>query len=210
MMRICVSMPCPSIYQAKFPPSLRERRNRAFKIGALMDRTQLHTNTRLPLGNDRKAEPTGGNRLVLDHVAAQIAGNFLGQNPRLNESLNPRTARAIPWTAGVLSAGLVVLLSAALGSPRAGLAAGLIMAMHPQHVQWSSEISDAALSQFFFGTVLLCLLNAMRTNAWRWWTALGLGLTTLSFGHPIVIMAVFLLNGLAAAANGFAEAPPTE
>ena len=144
------------------------------------------------------AGPAGTHSLVLDHVAAQFAGNYLHQNPRLNSTLTPRTARALPWTAGVLSAGLVVLLAAALGSPRAGLAAGLIMAMHPQQVQISSEVSDASLTQFCFGAVLLCLLNAMRTNGWRWWVALGAALAALGFGHPIVIMVVFVLNGVAA------------
>ncbi len=143
--------------------------------------------------------PHGSRLLVIDRVAAQVAAQTLISVPQPPEPTNPRTARAVPWTAGVLGAGLVVLLAAALGSLRAGLAAGLIAAMHPQFVQWSSEVTDASLGQFFFGAALLCLLQAMRTNAWRWWSALAAAQVALCFGHPMAaIFTVPVLNIIAA------------
>jgi Dolichyl-phosphate-mannose-protein mannosyltransferase len=108
------------------------------------------------------------------HTAVQVSGGMPGSE---------RAARTIPWIAGLLTIGMVVLLGAQLGNPRAGIAAGLLLSLHPRHVQWSSEISDVTLQQFSLCLFLLLLIQALRTNRWRWWIGASLGLTPFFAGH---------------------------
>jgi hypothetical protein len=133
--------------------------------------------------------------LLTDQMAAHFAVEVLQQHYHDGSRPGERTARALPWTAGVLTVGLLVMLGAALGSPRAGLAAGLVLAMHPLGVQWSAEVSDHALRLLTMGVILLCILQALHTNRWRWWLALsgaqGLYLPGSSSG--IVELALLLL-----------------
>ena len=136
-----------------------------------------------PLGDD-KIEPSGARRLVTGHVAAQFAEQVLKQEWRAEVPPDVRTIRTLPWSAGILTAGLIVLLAAALGSPRAGLAAGLIAAMHPQCVQLSSELTDAPLQMLALAAALLCVLQALRTNRWHWWAGLGAAQALYLLGNP--------------------------
>lgn len=137
---------------------------------------------------DDKMEPVGARRIVAGHVTAQAASQLLKQNPRQAERLDGRRARTLPWVAGLLTVGGVVLLAAAMGSPRAGLAAGLIMAMHPQHVRLSCEVMDDSLELLGFATALLCLFQGLRTNRWRWWLALAVvQACCLALFHPGMI-----------------------
>jgi hypothetical protein len=123
---------------------------------------------------DAKAEPTGSLRLVEDHIAARFAVDALGQTLRDDASgIDLRKARTLPWIAGLVAAGLIVILAAALGNPRAGLAAGLVAAMHPLAVRCGSEVSDVPLHMLWLGLALVAAIHALQTNQWRWWFLLA-------------------------------------
>lgn len=154
-----------------------------------------------PLSDDTIA-PVGRRRLVEERVIAQFAGDrWPFSNGWPGDGAVPpdaRGLRTLPWLAGVLTISLIVLLGAALGSPRAGLAAGLMLAMHPGHVRWSAELSDQAHTLFCFSAAFYSLLCALRTNRWRWWTALAVCQAGMLLGHPSALLQVAALNVVAA------------
>jgi len=113
----------------------------------------------------------------------------------------------LPWISGVLTTGLLVLLGAALGSLRAGLAAGLILAMHPQHVHWSATVGGASTMLFCLTAALLCLLKALRTNQWCWWLAIAVAQTVARLSHQAALPAIAALNLLSAGVILYSPAP---
>lgn len=110
-----------------------------------------------------------------NHLWSSIEGR-LGQWASGNDwsgtsTFSERGLRLLPWTSGILTIGVVVLLGAALGSPRSGLAAGLILALHPWHVRWSVELRGYSTMLLAITAGLYFLLRALQTNRWRWWIA---------------------------------------
>ena len=98
------------------------------------------------------------------------AGHLLsGHDWSPGSGFSERGLRGAPFISGVLTAGILVLLGAAMGSARAGLAAGLIIALHPWHVRWSVEIRGYSTMLLAITGGLLCLVRALGTNRWRWW-----------------------------------------
>ena len=87
--------------------------------------------------------------------------------------------RTAPFISGLLTVAALVLLGGVMGSPRAGLAAGLILALHPWHVKWSVEIRGYSTMLLAITVGLLCLVRALETNRWRWW--LGFAITQAVF-----------------------------
>lgn len=110
----------------------------------------------------------GNNHLwssIEGRLGQMISGNDWSQTSTFSE----RGLRTLPWLSGILTVGLVVLLGAALGSPRAGLAAGLLLALHPWHVRWSVELRGYSTMLLGITAGLFCLVRAFQTNRWRWW-----------------------------------------
>ncbi len=106
------------------------------------------------------------------HWSAQEvrAGHLLsGHQWKAGEGFSERSLRSAPFLSGLLTVGILVLLGAAMGSPRAGLAAGMILALHPWHVRWSVEIRGYSTMLLAIAAALLCLIRALETNRWRWW-----------------------------------------
>jgi hypothetical protein len=137
--------------------------------------------------------------LMADQLAAHFAVSVMQQDPDAKTRPVEWAARVFPCAAGVLAAGLVVLLAAALGSPRAGLAAGLIFALHPLTVQWSSEVSDFSLRLLAMGAVLFCVIRALHTNCWRWWLALSAAEAVFLLGSlhgRLELLVLFLIVSL--------------
>lgn len=91
---------------------------------------------------------------------------------------NERLLRTPAWIAGILSTILIALLGTAMGSPRSGLAAGLLLSMHPEHVRWSATAGSSATGLLFLLAVLLCLISWLRSGRFGWW----LGLTAAQAG----------------------------
>ncbi len=143
-----------------------------------------------------RPDMSGQWRLVMDRVAAQFAVEVMDEPPG---DAVPRDARVLPWAAGIVSAGLIVLLAAALGSPRAGVAAGMTAAMHPLWVRLGSEVNDVPLQMLALGLAVWCVLQAFQNNRWRWWAGLGSAQGLYMLGHPQGALDLLMLN-LAAAA----------
>lgn len=79
-----------------------------------------------------------------------------------------------------LAAGLVVLLASLLTSPRAGLLAGLAMAVSPRLTKIGTEGRSAAW--FTAAAVLLVLVVVVATRRPRWWWFLPTALATTVLG----------------------------
>ncbi len=171
------------------------------------------------------AKPDGADRLQFDAITwpEAVFGNEKGNNHlwssievRLGHALtghhweqgstfSERGLRTFPFLSGILTVGLMVWLGAALGGPRAGLAAGLLLALHPWHVRWSVEIRGYSTMLMAVTAGLLCLVNALQTNRWRWWCgyAVAQALFLLCFAgslyvaaaQNIVALAVILSSG---------------
>ncbi len=125
-------------------------------------------------------------------------------------SAKVRSLRTFPWLSGLLTVGLITLLSAAMGSPRAGLAAGLIMAMHPLHIRWSLEVGGVATLLVSLTIAMLCMLQIFRTNRWRWWAGLAAAQSVCILCHgsaafglvalDVAALIVFMKSGAARSA----------
>lgn len=134
------------------------------------------------------------------HIWASIEnrfGHFLSGHAPGDDTFSEAGLRLVPFVSGILTVGTLVLLGAALGSPRAGLAAGLILALHPWHVRWSVEIRGYSTMLFAITAGLLCLVRALQTNRWRWWFgfAAAQALFLLCFAGSVYVVAA--QNGVA-------------
>jgi hypothetical protein len=91
-----------------------------------------------------------------------------------DDAFDETISRLPPFAAGI---GALVVLAAMLqwlGRPVAGLAAALLMALHPWHIRYSTEARGYSLMLFFL--IVCCWLGfiALRKGGWRWWLAFGL------------------------------------
>ncbi|MDB6071266.1 MAG: rane protein-like protein [Verrucomicrobiales bacterium] len=132
-----------------------------------------------------------GNNHIWASIESRIGHRLSGNDWSDTTTFSETGLRALPFASGILTVGVLVLLGAALGSPRAGLAAGLILALHPWHVRWSVEIRGYSTMLFASTAGLFCLLRAFQTNRWRWWLGFALAqtLTLLSFAGSVYVVA---------------------
>lgn len=98
-------------------------------------------------------------------LAQAVAGGGWGENSVFRE----RVLRTPAFVSGILTVGLMVVLGCLLGGPRAGLAAGLLLALHPWHERWSVEMRGYSTMLAGIAGGLICLIRALQTNRWRWW-----------------------------------------
>ena len=110
-----------------------------------------------------------GNHHLWASVESRLGHALSGHDWTPQTSFSEAGLRLLPCASGILTVGLLVLLGAALGSSRAGLAAGLILALHPWHVRWSVETRGYSTMLLAITASLLCLVRALQTNRWRWW-----------------------------------------
>ncbi len=108
------------------------------------------------------------------------------------------TARFVPACAGSLApAALAWALSSIMGRRRA-LAAGLFLALHPWHVQWSQNARAYAPMVLFLIVFLGCSLRAARQRGHGFVWAGGGALTIAALTHPTALLpaAGLLLPGI--------------
>lgn len=110
--------------------------------------------------------------------------------------------------AALLSIPLLGLLVADWGFPRAGVAAALVLALHPWHVEDATAARGYAFVVFASVACALCLGRALRSAAWRWWLAFAASEVLLLWTLPfaVYLAACFGVAGLAALARRPLEA----
>ncbi len=106
--------------------------------------------------------------------------------------------RLFPWLSGLLTVALTGFIGAALGNPRTGLAAGLIIAIHPWHQRWSVEMRGYSTMLLATTAAIWCLLRALQSNRWRWWLgfAAAQAVTLLWFAGAVYPVAAANLSAL--------------
>ena len=135
-----------------------------------------------------------GSSLEARAAHALTGGTWDGRTPFVERNL-----RLFPWLSGLFTVALTGLLGAALGNPRTGLAAGLILAVHPWHLRWSVELRGYSTMLLGVMAGLWCLLRAMQTNRWRWWLgfAAAQAVVLLWFAGAVYIVAAWNAVALA-------------
>ncbi len=140
-----------------------------------------------------------GNHHVWASVESRLGHALSGHTWDQGSTFSETGLRIVPFISGILTIGVLVLLTATLGGPRLGLAAGLILALHPWHVRWSVEIRGYSTMLLGITAGLYCLLRALQTNRWRWWLgyAATQPLVLLCFAGSVYVIAAQNLVALA-------------
>ena len=107
------------------------------------------------------------------YLEAKAGHVLLGGSGDGTQPVRERGLRLFPFVSGILTVGLIALLSTLIAGPRAGLAAGLILALHPGHIMVSTTIGASSTMLFCFAAAILSLIKALETNRWPWWLALA-------------------------------------
>lgn len=74
---------------------------------------------------------------------------------------------------GVVTVGLMYVIGRELFDEKTGLAAALITAIMPFHVQYSQETRMYALLGLLLMATTLCFIRGWRSKSWGWWVAFG-------------------------------------
>jgi len=105
------------------------------------------------------------------------------------------TALRLPaFLFGIMSIATLALLLKDLGLARAGVAAAFLLAIHPWHIRYACEARAYALVLCLLPLLLTVWLRAMRSGAWRWWSATAACQFGLLYAYPVTIYPVFTLN----------------
>jgi len=84
------------------------------------------------------------------------------------DTFSERALRMPSFCWGLLTVGALTYLGASLGG-RAGLPAGLFLAVHPWHVRFAAEMRGYSAMLLALALGLIFLMQAMRDGRWRWW-----------------------------------------
>jgi hypothetical protein len=109
------------------------------------------------------------NNQVWCSIEARVAHGIwrkLGGHPA--EAFSERALRLPAFLWGVLTVGAVTVLGAMLAG-RGGVAAGLLLAVHPWHVRFAAEMRGYSAMLLALTLGLIFLLLALRDGRWRWW-----------------------------------------
>ncbi len=98
---------------------------------------------------------------------------------------------------GILSVGALSLLLWRLGYRARGVIAAFLLALHPWHVRYASELRAYSMMLFFLPMCYVALIEALNSGRWRWWIAYAALLFILLYANA--------LNIYAAPAWGFAD-----
>ena len=98
---------------------------------------------------------------------------------------------------GLLSLVAIAWLGAWLGHPWAGIAAAAMLALHPWHLRYTSEVRGYTLVMGLTTLGPLLLLRALHHGTWRRWCAYGVAQTALLWTYPSAVYAVAAVNAVA-------------
>jgi mannosyltransferase len=90
--------------------------------------------------------------------------------------------------AATATAGLVGVLGAVVGTPRAGLLAGLVYAVLPSTVRYGQEARPYALAEFAAVAATLLLFLALRRRRWFSWVGYAVALALLGTLHLVMLL----------------------
>lgn len=90
--------------------------------------------------------------------------------------------------------GMLAVLLRRVVSPRAGIVAAWLLALHPWLIRYASEARGYSLLMALIPTVLMLWLYAVRENRWRWWLALAAAELALVYCYPGAVYVLFVLN----------------
>lgn len=203
-------MAAASVVLALWPRTARLDRDITESELSLLPGTQSEKSSKLwllDLTGARKEIQTD-EREIWSELESRAAWKLSGLPPETPPSAS--TLRTPPWISGLLTVALVTLLAAAMGSPRAGLAAGLILAMHPLHVRWSTEVGGLSTMLLAFVGALLCLLQVLHTNRWRWWGAFLAVQVVALLCHPAAWIGLLCMNLVASVVMKRSPASPRD
>ena len=96
-------------------------------------------------------------------------------------------ARIPSYLAGVLSVGSLALLLWRLGFPGGGVIAAFLLATHPWHIRYASELRAYSFMLFVLPLSYVFLIEALDTGRWRWWSAYGAALFILVYSNALNI-----------------------
>jgi hypothetical protein len=88
---------------------------------------------------------------------------------------------------GILSVGSLALLLWRLNFAEAGVIAAFLLALHPWHIRYASEMRAYSLMLFLLPLCYLTLIEALDTGRWRWWIAYGITLFALMYSNALNI-----------------------
>jgi len=95
---------------------------------------------------------------------------------------------------GIASVAALALMLKELGMARAGVIAAFLLGIHPWHIRYASEARGYALVLCFLPLLMVCLLRALRTGAWKWWIAVGALQFGLLYAYPATLYPVAATN----------------
>lgn len=118
--------------------------------------------------------------------------------------VRPRDQRPREWVVrlpaflfGMLSLAAIAWLGAWLGFPWAGIAAAAILALHPWHLRFTSEVRGYTLVMLLTTLGPILLLRALQLGTWRRWCTYGIAQFVLLWTYPSAIYPVAAVNAAA-------------
>jgi hypothetical protein len=96
-------------------------------------------------------------------------------------------ARAPSFLAGILSVGAMAILLWRLSYPAAGNIAAFLMAIHPWHIRYASELRAYSLMLLILPLAYVALIEALHSGRWRWWVTYAALLLALMYSNALNI-----------------------
>jgi 4-amino-4-deoxy-L-arabinose transferase-like glycosyltransferase len=98
----------------------------------------------------------------------------------------------------------VWLVGRRIGGAGVGIAAALVLAIHPWHVRYSTEARGYGLLLLAVPAAFYFLARGLEDGRWRWWLGCGMaqGLCAWAFPGAVYFLAVFNVLALAVTARG--------
>jgi hypothetical protein len=112
--------------------------------------------------------------------------------------------------AGILSIAAIALLLKRLGFARAGVLAAFLLAIHPWHVRYAIELRGYIFTLLFGPLMIYCLLQAIDSSRWKWWTGFAASEFALLYAYPGCLYMVVIANLCGAIALLLRHSTPDE
>ena len=95
---------------------------------------------------------------------------------------------------GVLAVAGVACLLREFALPDAGVAAAFLLAVHPWHIRYTSEVRGYSLLVLLVPLLFIFWRRAIITGRWKWWSAFALTEFSLIYCYPGALFVLVALN----------------